>query len=543
MTADCKSSVKPTIALVTILLLVSDGVRADFRFGVPRNLGPVVNSSGSDGSPEISADGLSLYFDSGRVGGQGDWDIWMTTRTPGGDWGAPVPLPSPINGPYADSGPSLSTDGLSLYFGSNRFGSYGSYDLYVTTRKSKDAPWGPPVNLGPTVNGPSYDNHPSISADGLSLYFDSARPGGLGYDVWVTKRKTVNSPWETPVNLGWAINDVSIELSPCIFTDNLVLFFDSRFVDRDIWMARRRTLDEPWEPAVPLDPPVNTWDFDTDPSVAADGSMLYFGSDRPGGVGGQDLWQVPILAVVDFNGDGIVNLKDFALLARHWKQEEWAVDIGPTPLGDWLVDVRDVAVLAQHWLTDYRLIAHWKLDEPAGNRAKDSIGSSDGLVQGSPVWQPHGGKLGGAIQLDGIDDLVATNPILNPAKSSFSVFVWVKGGAAGQVILSQSYGANWLCADAEGRLTTELKATGRSGRNLTSSAVITDGSWHRAGLVWDGTNRFLFLDDAEVAKDTQAALAGSANGLNIGAGCTLAPGSFWSGLIDDVRLYDRAVKP
>ncbi len=529
--------------LGAVLLVAGSGARADFRFGVARNLGPVVNSPSSDGSPEIAPDGLTLYFDSNRSGGQGDWDMWMTTRTPGGNWGTPVPLPAPVNGPYADSGPSLSADGLSLYFGSNRDGGYGNYDLWVSTRKSKDTPWEPPVNLGDTVNGPYYDNHPSISADGLSLYFDSARPGGLGYDIWVTTRATRDSPWGTPVNLGWAINDITIELSPNIFRDNLILLFDSRFLDRDIWMARRPTPDDPWELADDLPAPVNTFAFDTDPSLAADGTMLYFGSDRPGGVGGQDLWQVPILPVVDFNRDGVVNLKDFARLAERWREEEWAVDIGPTPLGDWSIDLQDLDVLAEHWLADSRLTAHWKLDESAGNLARDSVGQYHGMVQGNPTWLPTGGKFHGALQLDGVDDCVTTGPILNPANGPVSVFAWVKGGAGGQVILSQASGADWLYADAKGHLTTELKSPGRLGRALTSPIVITDGAWHEVGLVWDGTHRLLFVDGAEVAQDTQPSLAGATTGLNIGAGATLAPGTFWSGRIDDVRIYNRVVKP
>ncbi len=542
MRAGCNSSVRLAIALGAVLLIVSHEARADFRFGVPRNLGPIVNSASSDGSPEISPDGLTLYFDSGRPGGQGDWDMWMTTRTPGGDWGTPVPLPAPVNGPYADSGPSLSADGLSLYFGSNRPG-YGSYDLRVSTRKSKDAPWEPPVNLGPVVNGSYYDNHPSISADGLSLYFDSARPGGLGYDIWVTKRATLNGPWGTPVNLGWAINDITIELSPGIFSDNLVLLFDSRFLDRDIWMARRPTPEDPWEPAVALPAPINTSDYETDPSLAADGSMLYFGTYWPGGLGGQDLWQVPILPVVDFNRDGVVNLKDFAILAQHWKEEEWSVDIGPTPLGDWHVNLQDLAVLAANWLVDSRLLAHWKLDEAAGNLARDSMGSYDGMIQGNPTWQPQGGKLGGALQLHGVNDCMTTSPILNPASGPVSVFVWVKGGAGGQVILSQANGANWLSVDTKGHLATDLKSPGRSGKTLASPQVITDGAWHHVGLVWDGTNRLLFLDGAQVAKDIQPLLEGSTTGLTLGAGSTLAPGTFWSGLLDDIRLYNRAANP
>jgi Tol biopolymer transport system component len=543
MRAGCHSHVKSAIAFVTALLVVSGGARADFRFGVPRNLGPVVNSTTSDGSPCPSADGLSLYFDSLRPGGQGDWDIWVTTRAPGGDWGKPVPLPPPVNSPYADSGPSLSADGLSLYFGSDRPGSYGSYDLWVTTRKSKDAPWGPPMNLGPKVNGPYYDNHPSISADGLSLYFDSSRPGGQGYDVWVTTRKTTQHAWGTPVNLGPAVNTGGIELSPSTSSGDLVLFFDRRIVDRDIWMVARSTPDGPWGLAVNPGAPVNTLFFDTDPCPAVNESMLHFASDRPGGVGGQDLWEVPVIPIVDFNGDGVVDLKDFAMLARWWRQCQRSVDIGPTAFGDGVVDGQDIAVFAEYWLADNRLIGHWKFDEAAGDQAKDSVAGHDGTVQGSPTWRPQGGKIGGAIELDGVDDCIVTNPVLNPGAGPFSAFAWVKGGAAGQVILSQTNGANWLCADAEGRLMTELKAPGRSGRNLTSSAVIANGAWHRVGLAWDGSNRILYVDDVEAAKDTQPALAGSTNGVNVGTGSGFAPGTYWSGLIDDLRLYNQAVKP
>jgi len=78
---------------------------------------------------------------------------------------------------------------------------------------------------------------------------------------------------------------------------------------------------------------------------------------------------------------------------------------------------------------------------------------------------------------------------------------------------------------------------------LKSAVSVTDGDWHRVGLVWDGSNRILYVDDIEVATDAQTGLAGTYEGLYFGAGSTLAPASFWSGLIDDVRVYDRAVAP
>ena len=90
---------------------------------------------------------------------------------------------------------------------------------------------------------------------------------------------------------------------------------------------------------------------------------------------------------------------------------------------------------------------------------------------------------------------------------------------------------------------TELKGIGRSAGPLFSETVVTDGDWHRLGFVWDGSNRTLYVDGVPVAQDTQDNLNSSSNGLYIGAGKAMAPGTFFSGLIDDVRVYNRAVRP
>ena len=73
--------------------------------------------------------------------------------------------------------------------------------------------------------------------------------------------------------------------------------------------------------------------------------------------------------------------------------------------------------------------------------------------------------------------------------------------------------------------------------------MITDGQWHRIGLVWDGANRILLVDGKEAARDTQPNLAASSGSLHIGGGKNLGTTAFWSGLIDDVRIYSRAVQP
>ena len=248
--------------------------------------------------------------------------------------------------------------------------------------------------------------------------------------------------------------------------------------------------------------------------------------------------------VVDFNGDGIVDCVDMCMMIDYWHTDEPLYDIGPRPFGDGIVDVQDLIVLAEHLFTYPGAVAYWKLDETEGEIAYDSVGVYDGILNSVPTWQPTSGMIDGALELDGIVDYVNTPFVLNPADGKFSVFVWIKGGAPGQAVLSQIGGVNWLCADTlEGNLMTELKGTGRGAAELLSQTVITDGSWHRIGLVWDGSHRTLYVDDVAVAEDAQDNLEGSINGLYIGTGTAMEPGTYWSGLIDDVRIYNRPVSP
>ena len=254
----------------------------------------------------------------------------------------------------------------------------------------------------------------------------------------------------------------------------------------------------------------------------------------------------------DFNGDGKIDNADISMMADHWKTDSPRYDIGPGPFGDGTVDAADLEVLMSYWgqeLYDPSLIAHWMLDETEGDIAFDNAAANDATVMGAAVWQPAVGQVDGALQFDGINDYVQTPFVLNPKDGTFSVFAWIKGGMPGQVILSQAEGVNWLGADpVEGRLMTTL--TQPEGRFalptsvLVSDVIVTDGNWHEIGLVWDGSDRILYVDDAEVARDTLSdGMKGAESGLYMGAGQDLAEGSLWSGLIDDVRIYDRVIEP
>jgi len=458
----------------------------------------------------------------------------------------------PVNTSYRDSGPCISADGLTLFFDSDRPGGSGESDIWVATRTTKSDPWGTPVNLGPIVNASSYDAYPSVSADGLMLFMQSYRPGGCGgYDIWMTTRQSKDNLWTTPVNLGSTVNSSAIDGDPCISPDGLVLFLTSLrpggYGIADLYLVRRATIQDSWGSPMNLGPIVNRSPDQGNPSISADGVTLYFASGRPGGGGDWDLWQATIEPVVDFNGDEIVDANDMCIMADHWGEDYSLCDIGPMPWGDGVVDVQDLIVLAAHLFEEIfpqGLSAYWKLDEAEGDLAHNSISDNHGVLHGEPSWQPHSGKKGGAVEFDGIDDYISTDFVLDPTNGAFSVFAWIKGDSPGQAILSQADGASWLCTDSvEGYLITELKGSGRSASPLRSQTIITDGTWHRIGFVWDGSHRTIYVDDVIVAEDTQDGLEGSSNGLYFGVGSTLALGTFFSGLIDDVCIYDRAIHP
>ncbi|MFC1766819.1 TolB family protein, partial [Planctomycetota bacterium] len=340
---------KKAMLLVLVLVFAGSSAHAELIFGEPVNLGPTVNTSSDDGTPAISADGLELYFSSRRPGGSGSWDIWVMTRTTINDeWGKPTNLG--LNSSFFDACPCPSADGLSLYFASGRSGGYGGYcDIWVTRRAAKSESWGEPVNLGATVNSSADEAFPVLSPDNLQLYFCeffNFRPGGFGdSDLWMTKRPTVSDAWGLPVNLGPTINSSANEQSASISADGRVLFFNpdrsGGHGNSDIWLARWSTVHDDWGTPVNLGPVVNSSFRDEAPSISADGRTLYFHTNRSGGYGELDLWQLSIDPVVDFDGNRHVDCTDICDLVAHWGTDDSLYDIGPMPWGDGIVDEKD----------------------------------------------------------------------------------------------------------------------------------------------------------------------------------------------------------
>lgn len=153
----------------------------------PQNLGCEINTSFNDFTPTHFEDeeGVStLYFTSCRPG----CDIYASTQRADGTWGPGVPV-AELNTESNDSRPNVSRDGLEVYFESNRPGTLGLQDVWVSTRPSTSSAWSTPVNLGPDVNSTAADGRPSLAFDKTTLYFHSTRPGGAGgTDLYVTTR-------------------------------------------------------------------------------------------------------------------------------------------------------------------------------------------------------------------------------------------------------------------------------------------------------------------------------------------------------------------
>jgi Tol biopolymer transport system component len=384
-------------------------------WGIPVNLGPSVNSASDEGVPCISKTGSTLIFCSDRSGGSGANDLWqvpiLTDR--GFTTGNPESLGTSVNTLYSEVGPSVSFNGLSLYFSDYpsdvRVGGSGGADLWVTSRSSKRGDWGVPENLGPNVNSKADDMEPSISKDELSLYFCSNRPGGNGErDIWMTRRITKQSSWQEPINLGPIVNSSSDEAEPCISADELSLYFNTNRPGgngtQDIWVTTRSTIEEQWSYSENLGSIVNSSFLECGPDVSESGLALLFCSDRPGAlrptdlwisvrssvfepwgipfnigsmfdtpgqracanissdgttlffavrdienISNHDVWQVPIIPKVDINGDTTIDIKDIEMVMKNWGQGRSYADIAPLPFGDGRVDKQDIKLLMDYW--------------------------------------------------------------------------------------------------------------------------------------------------------------------------------------------------
>lgn len=197
--------------------LVISTRRADGTWSKPVSLSDQINSEYNEGTCTISADGRKLIFTScmGRKG-YGNCDLFVSEKV-GDRWSIPVNLGAEVNSAAWESQPSLSADGRTLYFVSDRKGGVGNRDLYSSSLQD-DGTWTKAKNLGDTINTPYDEISPFIHANGRALYFTSnGRPGYGGYDIYRAERN--RGKWSEPTNLGAPVNTFEDQFSFFITAD------------------------------------------------------------------------------------------------------------------------------------------------------------------------------------------------------------------------------------------------------------------------------------------------------------------------------------
>lgn len=266
----------------------------------PKNLGSNVNSKHNDYFPCLTADNSTLLFtrllpdERAFTGRQEDFYISLKNE---GEWSQAIEIGKPINTEYNEGAPSLSVDGNTLIFtacesingyGEDRYG-YGRCDLFISQKSGSS--WIEPENVGQPVNSEFWESQPSLSADGMSLYFVSNRD--RNYNIWVAQINEYGD-WGKPQKLNDNINTSGYEGSVFIHPDNQTLYFSSDGLvgmgGLDIYMSRRDSTGD-WGKAINLGYPINTHKDENSIVISAEGELAMFASDRADGFGGLDIYE------------------------------------------------------------------------------------------------------------------------------------------------------------------------------------------------------------------------------------------------------------
>ncbi len=270
------------------------------------NIGAPINSEASEYVPVISSDEQTMLFTYvGKKSKGGFEDIFISEKSANGQWKNPEPLGDNINGYNHDACIALSPDGQTLFIYKDSKEKKG--EIYYS--KLSGNSWSDPKPLLGEVNTNHWEGSASLSADGKTLYFTSDKPAGFGgRDIY--KATLINdSIWGNIENLGPTINTPYNDDAPFIHPDGRTLVFSSEGHNSmggyDIFHTQLQ-LNGTWLPPTNIGFPINSPDRDTYYVLSADGKTGYFSSGRPGGYGLQDIYSVmpglvgfiPTIAVV-----------------------------------------------------------------------------------------------------------------------------------------------------------------------------------------------------------------------------------------------------
>jgi outer membrane protein OmpA-like peptidoglycan-associated protein len=307
----------------------------------PINMGPNINTGADEYSPVATADDKTIIYTRQVALNE---DFFQSSKV-GTEWQKSVYLSDKINTPtYNEGSESVSQDGKFLFFtGCNRPDGRGRCDIYVAQKKGDD--WGKPFDLAPPVNTGGWESQPSISADGRTLYFVSNRKGGYGgYDIW--KSTLTQQGWGEPENLGPNINTSFNEQSPFIHPDDSTLYFCSNgwpgMGNQDLFVSRL-SKDGKWQVPKNLGYPINTNGDESGLSLTANGNYAFFSSNKLEGYGGFDIYTFEL--PIDLRPHVVTYVKGFVSDAKTKQPLESAVVI---------VDLENSKPVYQNYSTEER---------------------------------------------------------------------------------------------------------------------------------------------------------------------------------------------
>jgi Tol biopolymer transport system component len=233
-------------------------------------------SSTIDEDPTFRADLLELFFMSMRDGTK---DIWTSKRAVVSEaWGAPVRV-AELSSPGDDWAPSITPDGLVIYFVTDR--DAGHAQLWRASRATRAVAWEAPLAITEFASSAA-DTGPDVDAAERTLYFSSDRAGGGKVDIYVSTRPAADAPWGAPAAAP-GLNTPDADFDPFIDASGRLLFLTriSSSNEGDIYWTARRSATEPWATAVQL-ATVNSPSYDSDAFLSPDLSYLMFSSMRSG---------------------------------------------------------------------------------------------------------------------------------------------------------------------------------------------------------------------------------------------------------------------
>ncbi len=244
----------------------------------PHMLSDTVNCFVMQYFPVLTADEQQLFFTRRNgIRGTDTEDLVVSTKDATGRWTTPVSISDKINTPENEGTCTVSADGRQLIFTSCRGrAGFGGCDLFLSEKRGDE--WSVPVNLGPGVNSGYWESQPSLSADGRTLYFISDRKGGLGgKDIYVSYKNN-NGDWSKAENLGPGINTRADDLSPFIHVNGRTLFFASNgrvgFGGYDIFVTEK--VDNQWTEPRNFGAPVNNYEDQFSLFITTDGKKGYY---------------------------------------------------------------------------------------------------------------------------------------------------------------------------------------------------------------------------------------------------------------------------